>query len=102
MQLPKITTRQLFKFGAICFGIVAVSSLIGMAITWENYLPTQKISGIANAIFNFIITYFFFYMYKTSAQEQTQEVREISEKELEDMFKKEVKKSGKDNTKKRS
>lgn len=65
----EITPIRLYRLGAICFSIIAMSNTVLFLMNFENFGFFSATSTLANIIFNYALAYFFYYMLKNSQQE---------------------------------
>lgn len=61
----EINPKVFYISGVICFGLVAVCSLINYFIYFETYNLYSKIGTLASVVFNFMLFGFFYWLLKS-------------------------------------
>jgi hypothetical protein len=82
-----IDPNKFYQYGVICFAIVAVCSLINFFIFFPSYNIFGAIASAAQVLFNFILTGFFWYLYKNQNIISGAAQGDNSIEELKDAFK---------------
>lgn len=78
-------TRMFFFIGMIIFFGIGLSNLVTNFSLWKNMILSMKVSAILNNLFNFVLSVFFFTMWRGTL---IKKIPEISEEQMEEAFKK--------------
>jgi len=56
---PEINMNQFYKFGIICFSVIALMNLLNLIRIWTMIHPLVRVSTSFSIIFNIVIVLFF-------------------------------------------
>jgi hypothetical protein len=82
-----IDPNKFYRYGVICFSIVAVCSLINFFIFFHTYNLFSAIASAAQILFNFILTGFFWYLYKNQNMMSSANLNDSTVEEINAAFK---------------
>jgi len=61
--------------GIVCFIVIALGNSYSMIHAWQILDIGAKVSRIAGVGFNFLLVYFFYWMFKSNKASETQQIR---------------------------
>jgi len=73
----KFNQLVFFKVGIICFGIVSLANTYGYVLEFGLMPNWGRVSRLASLLFNYALTYFFYWLYKSTPKELTGDELEI-------------------------
>lgn len=66
----KFSIQTFYKMGMICFLVVALGNIYSAVVYWPVLDFGVKVSKIAMICFNFLLTYFFYWMFSSSKKQE--------------------------------
>jgi len=82
--------NMFWKMGIACFLIIALANIYSTVHFWQVLDLGAKVSKIAGIFFNFLLAYFFYWMFTTNKKTEVQEMK--SDEEILKLFKENGKK----------
>ena len=61
--------------GIVCFIVIALGNSYSMIHAWQILDIGAKVSRIAGVGFNFLLVYFFYWMFKSNKASETQQIK---------------------------
>jgi len=74
-----ITPKLFAKVGIVCFSVIFLASLGGLATTWGVSTNWARMSSIASLVFNFVLVLFFGTMLKNAPPDNPEDVLDVKE-----------------------